>query len=317
MATSAEYRAVSLRAAAYWVATAGIVAEMGVGGVWDVARLPFVCDVVLHLGYPSYFLVLLGTWKVLGAIAIVVPGRRLRKEWAYAGAFFNYSGAIVSHLTTGYDTVEVAILAPMLVLTVTSWALRPASRRLAYGSLAAGEFAEQLPGTQPCLLAEEVRLSGDHLGGTGVEVVPDGRGHGLLIAERYQIGCPGRARQCGHALIGRDPVIESCRGDRGRPGRCHVKGDHGGDEDRDARCGTTRSRRGFGNRRHDVLSEYLRSDEQRQRAVGQFAGRPQRLRAHRGDENGNRGRGTGHRGRYRRHRGQDLTVEVGGPVGEQ
>lgn len=138
MDISAEYRAVSLRAVAYWVATAAIVAENGVGGVWDIARLPFVRNVVLHLGYPSYFLVLLGTWKVLGAIAITVPGRPLLKEWAYAGAFFTYSGAIVSHLTTGYNTVEVAVLVPMLALTVTSWALRPASRRFPFGSLAAG-----------------------------------------------------------------------------------------------------------------------------------------------------------------------------------
>ena len=118
-----------LRVAGYWTATACVAAEMGVGGVWDIARLPFVSDVVLHLGYPSYFLVLLGTWKVLGAAALLVPRLPLLKEWAYAGAFFAYTGALVSHLATGYDLGEVAVLVPMIALTVTSWALRPASRR--------------------------------------------------------------------------------------------------------------------------------------------------------------------------------------------
>ena len=60
-----------------------------------------------HQGYPSYFPVLLGTWKVLGAVALLVPRRPLLKEWAYAGAFFTYTGAIVSHLTTGYALGEV------------------------------------------------------------------------------------------------------------------------------------------------------------------------------------------------------------------
>lgn len=119
----------SLRLAAYWLATAAVVGELGLGGAWDIARIPSVSNLVTHLGYPSYFLVLLGTWKVLGAIAVSVPRRALLKEWAYAGAFFTYTGAIASHLTTGYDRGEVPIAAAMAVLTVLSWALRPASRR--------------------------------------------------------------------------------------------------------------------------------------------------------------------------------------------
>lgn len=118
------------RPAGYWLATAIVTGELALGGIWDIARLPFVAQLVTHLGYPSYFLVLLGTWKVLGALALLIPGRPLLKEWAYAGAFFTYTGAIVSHLTTGYALGEAALLSVLTALTVLSWTLRPPSRRL-------------------------------------------------------------------------------------------------------------------------------------------------------------------------------------------
>jgi hypothetical protein len=102
-----------------------VTAELGVGGIWDITRLPSVRNLVTHLGYPSYFLVLLGTWKVLGAAALLIPRRALLKEWAYAGAFFTYTGAIASHLATGYARSEVGALTVMTALTMVSWALRP------------------------------------------------------------------------------------------------------------------------------------------------------------------------------------------------
>lgn len=117
------------RSSVYWLATAVVVGELALGGSWDIARLPAVSTLVTHLGYPSYFLVLLGTWKVLGAVALIVPRNTLIKEWAYAGAFFTYSGAIVSHLATGYSLAEIGLLVPITALTCLSWALRPPSRR--------------------------------------------------------------------------------------------------------------------------------------------------------------------------------------------
>jgi hypothetical protein len=128
-AIARRYRSVLWRSAGYWVASAAVAAELAVGGIWDITRLPSVRDLVMHLGYPSYFLVLLGTWKVLGAMALLIPRRPLLKEWAYAGAFFTYTGAIASHLATGYNLAEAGVLAILTALTVLSWALRPPSRR--------------------------------------------------------------------------------------------------------------------------------------------------------------------------------------------
>jgi hypothetical protein len=143
------------RPAAYWLATAAVVAEMGAGGVLDIARLTSFRELVVHLGYPVYFLVLLGVWKVLGAAALLVPRRPLLKEWAYAGAIFTYTGAIVSHLTTGYALGELGWLTAITTLTVVSWALRPASRRIpppgpaaAAGGIPDAAPAIPVPGTR-------------------------------------------------------------------------------------------------------------------------------------------------------------------------
>jgi DoxX-like family len=127
--TASSNRFVCWRSVGYWLATAVVAGEMGLGGIWDIARLPLVADLVKHLGYPSYFLVLLGSWKVLAAAALLIPRHALLKEWAYAGAFFTYTGAIVSHLVTGYDLAEVGLLGVFTALTVLSWALRPPGRR--------------------------------------------------------------------------------------------------------------------------------------------------------------------------------------------
>ena len=102
-AIAGRYRSMRWRSVGYWLATVSVAAELGLGGIWDIARIPYVRDLVTHLGYPSYFLVLLGSWKVLGAI--------------------------VSHLSTGHDLNELPLLAVLTALTVLSWALRPPSRR--------------------------------------------------------------------------------------------------------------------------------------------------------------------------------------------
>lgn len=115
---------------AYWAATVLVTTELLLGGAWDVLRLPQVRVVTDHLGYPPYFLVILGVWKLLGAAALLAPRLPLLKEWAYAGVVFADTGAIASHLTVGYGAGELAFLIPLLGLTVLSWSLRPPSRRV-------------------------------------------------------------------------------------------------------------------------------------------------------------------------------------------
>lgn len=134
------------RQVGYWAATLLVSAELGAGGVWDVLRIPLVKDVVDTLGYPSYFLVILGIWKLLGALALLAPRFPLLKEWAYAGVVFADTGAIVSHLAVGYGLGEVAFLAVLLVLTWLSWALRPSSRRAARQAAGAAGVRDAVPG---------------------------------------------------------------------------------------------------------------------------------------------------------------------------
>jgi len=118
------------RNAIYWVATALLASELVLGGVWDVLRVPQVHVIIDRLGYPAYFLVILGIWKLLGAVAVIVPRFPRLKEWVYAGVVFNLTGALVSNLAAGVtDAGTLAYLVLMMGVTATSWALRPASRR--------------------------------------------------------------------------------------------------------------------------------------------------------------------------------------------
>ena len=115
----------------YWVTTALVVFELILGGAWDILRVPQALELIERLGYPPYFLVILGTWKLLGAVALVIPRFPRLKEWAYAGVFFDLTGAVASLFASGLINVG-AMAYPILMIgvSVASWALRPPSRRL-------------------------------------------------------------------------------------------------------------------------------------------------------------------------------------------
>ena len=119
---------------AYWTTTILIAFFIGSGGIAQVARVKGTVDGFVHiLGYPAYFVTILGVWKVLGAIAILVPRFPRLKEWAYAGIFFDLSGAVASNASVGgYGAYAFHIIAPLIILgiAVASWALRPQSRTI-------------------------------------------------------------------------------------------------------------------------------------------------------------------------------------------
>lgn len=119
------------RTIAYWVTTVLIVLVLGVGGVADLMQPPQAVEAMTQLGYPVYVCTILGVWKVLGATALVLPGTPRLKEWAYAGTFFDLTGAAASHFYSHDPAGKVAIPLVITLVAVASWALRPASRRLA------------------------------------------------------------------------------------------------------------------------------------------------------------------------------------------
>jgi len=114
----------------YWVITAMLAFFIGSGGVAELAQVPGNIEGLVHLGYPAYFATIIGFWKVLGAIAILAPGFPRLKEWAYAGIFFNMTGAAATGVFTHSAAWHVAVDLVLAGLTVASWALRQPSRRL-------------------------------------------------------------------------------------------------------------------------------------------------------------------------------------------
>ncbi len=117
----------------YWIATLWLALGMVSTGAVQLFRAKEGqggLDSITNLGYPVYILTILGVWKMLGVVAVLVPKFPLVKEWAYAGFFFVMTGAIFSHVASGNSLSE--ILPPLLLLTLTviSWYFRPADRKI-------------------------------------------------------------------------------------------------------------------------------------------------------------------------------------------
>ena len=114
----------------YWIATILVALVLISGGWWMMSNSRLSVDQNPLLGFPAYFWQLLGFWKILGGIAILVPRFRLIKEWAYAGIVFNMTGATAARVLTSDSTAH--IIAPLVIfgITLLSWMLRPHSRSL-------------------------------------------------------------------------------------------------------------------------------------------------------------------------------------------
>jgi hypothetical protein len=120
----------------YWIATIWLALGMFATGSLQLFKAkaegsisPPGVEGIQHLGYPIYFLTLLGVWKILGVVALLLPKLPLLKEWAYAGFFFIMSGAIFSHLASGDSASALIPSVVLLILTVVSWSFRPADRK--------------------------------------------------------------------------------------------------------------------------------------------------------------------------------------------
>jgi uncharacterized membrane protein YphA (DoxX/SURF4 family) len=114
----------------YWIATIWLSLGMLSTGIVQLLQIKQEVEVMTRLGYPGYFLTILGVWKILGVAAILIPKFPVLKEWAYAGFFFVASGAIISHLASRDPAIDLIGPALLVVLIIVSWYFRPATRKL-------------------------------------------------------------------------------------------------------------------------------------------------------------------------------------------
>jgi len=142
------------RTIAYWVTTALTAFVFLSGGAADAARPSFVMEGMTQLGYPAYFVVILGVWKLLGGLAVLAPRFPRLKEWAYAGMLFDLTGASASHAACGDPVGKVVTPLVILGIVMASWVLRPESRTLRD---APGTAMGLFPPTRP-----EARLETNH-----------------------------------------------------------------------------------------------------------------------------------------------------------
>jgi DoxX-like family len=115
---------------AYWAVTVFLSFGMLLGGSGQLYRASFNVDGIVHLGFPLYVLTIIGLWKILAVVAILIPKYLLLKEWAYAGLFFLLSGGVVSHFASGDTFLQALPVFVFMCLTIASWYLRPDDRKL-------------------------------------------------------------------------------------------------------------------------------------------------------------------------------------------
>jgi hypothetical protein len=117
----------------YWIATIWLALGMISTGAVQIFKAKDGqggVDMITHLGYPVYLLTIIGIWKILGVVALLIPKNPLVKEWAYAGFFFIMTGAMFSHIALGDSISELIPSVFLLVLTAVSWYFRPTDRKI-------------------------------------------------------------------------------------------------------------------------------------------------------------------------------------------
>jgi hypothetical protein len=124
----------------YWVFT-GLFAAMMLGSAIPDIILDPIAVKGMHedLGYPVYFIPFIGVAKVLGVIAILTPGFRTIKEWAYAGLIFDLIGATYSIMAAGTAASAWLPMILPLTLAVASYAFYHKKLKLRKESISYGE----------------------------------------------------------------------------------------------------------------------------------------------------------------------------------
>ncbi|QDT60543.1 hypothetical protein SV7mr_30670 [Stieleria bergensis] len=114
----------------YWAVTALFCVAMAASGAMNLLRVEQMRESITALGYPEYLMTILGVAKVLGVVALLIPGAPLLKEWAYAGFTFDLLGASASHAFMSDPIAETIVPLVILGIAAASYFLRPATRRL-------------------------------------------------------------------------------------------------------------------------------------------------------------------------------------------
>ena len=109
----------------YITSTAILVLEIVAGAFMDLAHSRLVVQEVRSIGYPTYVLYIVGVWKILAAGALLWRRLPRLREWAYAGVFFEMSGAVASHVLAGDTIVKFAAPLAFTLLTLVSWWSQP------------------------------------------------------------------------------------------------------------------------------------------------------------------------------------------------
>ncbi|PWN71534.1 DoxX-like family protein [Chryseobacterium phosphatilyticum] len=118
----------------YWIFTLWMALGMASTAIVQLMKTKDELDNFTNLGYPSYLMTIIGVWKILGVIVILIPKQLLLKEWAYAGFFFVMSGAVISHLIVGDPAGRTLPAVLLFALVIISWYFRPANRKISVSS---------------------------------------------------------------------------------------------------------------------------------------------------------------------------------------
>jgi uncharacterized membrane protein YphA (DoxX/SURF4 family) len=127
-------RKMNKRLIGYWLVTALFCLAMTAGGSMNLLRAEMQKEAMTALGYPEYLMTILGVAKILGVIALIIPGVPLLKEWAYAGFTFDLLGAAASHAFVSDPIAETIIPLVILSIAIASYCLRPENRRLQFAT---------------------------------------------------------------------------------------------------------------------------------------------------------------------------------------